>query len=355
MKKYESLTIRVGPKAYQEIEVNGLDIKKIKTIMGASGGPKWLVLSHLDKLIIDKILPRLEGPVHLISSSISSWRFVCYAQKDPLKAIKNFEYGYINQYLPKKYKKGFLNVRLREMFDELCPSEALEDVINHSLFRTNIITSSSSHILKSEFNPILLSGLLLAYLANAVSRNALGHFFSRAIFEDHRNPIKILEKRHFATERIDLSVDNLKDVVIASSSIPIFLVGVKDIQGAPKGSYRDGGLTDYHFDFSVDNHEGYVLYPHFFDFLKPSWFDRSLSWRRVNPHNHARTIMICPSEKFIDNLPGSKVPDRNDFSLMTNKQRVKVWNSVVSSCERLADDFNEIIEHQYLPRLMKPF
>ena len=74
----------------------------------------------------------------------------------------------------------------------------LEDVINHSLFRTNIITSSSRHILKSEFNPILLSGLLLAYLANAVSRNALGHFFSRAIFEDHRNPIKILEKRHFA-------------------------------------------------------------------------------------------------------------------------------------------------------------
>ena len=107
MKKYESLTIRVGPKAYQEIEVNGLDIKKIKTIMGASGGPKWLVLSHLDKLIIDKILPRLEGPVHLISSSISSWRFVCYAQKDPLKAIKNFEYGYINQYLPKNIKKDF--------------------------------------------------------------------------------------------------------------------------------------------------------------------------------------------------------------------------------------------------------
>ena len=35
MKKYESLTIRVGPKAYQEIEVNGLDIKKIKTIMEA--------------------------------------------------------------------------------------------------------------------------------------------------------------------------------------------------------------------------------------------------------------------------------------------------------------------------------
>ena len=31
MKKYESLTIRVGPKAYQEIQVNGLDIKKIKT------------------------------------------------------------------------------------------------------------------------------------------------------------------------------------------------------------------------------------------------------------------------------------------------------------------------------------
>ena len=40
-------------------ELNGLDIKKIKTIMVASGGPKWLVLSHLDKLIIDKDIAKV--------------------------------------------------------------------------------------------------------------------------------------------------------------------------------------------------------------------------------------------------------------------------------------------------------
>ena len=52
MKNIESLIIKVGSSAYKEIYNHGFDISKIRTILAASGGPKWLVLSHLDKLFL---------------------------------------------------------------------------------------------------------------------------------------------------------------------------------------------------------------------------------------------------------------------------------------------------------------
>ena len=73
------------------IRRHGFDISSVGTIAGASGGAKWLVLSQLDRAILGSVVPKLSGPVHLIGSSIGSWRFACYAQADPLAAIERFE------------------------------------------------------------------------------------------------------------------------------------------------------------------------------------------------------------------------------------------------------------------------
>ena len=69
------------------IQRDGFGIDQIGTIAGASGGAKWLVLSQLDRVVIDRILPGLTAPVHLVGSSIGTWRFACYAQQQPLEAI----------------------------------------------------------------------------------------------------------------------------------------------------------------------------------------------------------------------------------------------------------------------------
>ena len=63
---------------------NGFAAEQIGTIAGASGGAKWLVLSQLDRVIIDRIVPDLVGPVHLLGSSIGAWRFTCepWRQRD---------------------------------------------------------------------------------------------------------------------------------------------------------------------------------------------------------------------------------------------------------------------------------
>ena len=355
MKEIDSLTIRVGPSAYRDIREQGFDITKIKAILGASGGPKWLVLSHLDRFILYKIIPQIKHSIHLISSSIGVWRFICYAQKNPIKAIDDFERGYIEQSLPLKAGKKEISKHLRTMLDLICDASDIEAIINHPQLRASILTTKNNHILKSEYNPLLASGLLAAMLVNLFNRKALRYFFSRGLFFDSREAPFFITNNDFPLHQIPLTVENLKDAIIASSSIPIFLEGVSDIKGAPKGVYRDGGILDYHLDVMPVNKDHYALYPHFFDFLKPGWFDRSLFWRNLQINNLDRTVFICPSEKFIEKLPGAKIPDRSDFKNFSNSERIKRWKVVTEMSKVLADDFNEILERDKLADYMESF
>ena len=75
-----ALLFKAGPGALQDVRKRGFSAERIGTIAGASGGAKWLVLSQLDRVIIEQVLPRLAGAVHLVGSSIGAWRFDCYAQ-----------------------------------------------------------------------------------------------------------------------------------------------------------------------------------------------------------------------------------------------------------------------------------
>ena len=117
----------------------------------------------------------------------------------------------------------------------------------------------------------------------------------------------------FPIDRVGLSSANLADAILASGSIPLVLDGVRDITGAPPGTYRDGGVIDYHLDLPAAANGKLALFPHFFDWFKPGWFDKRLAWRQVSPANFSQTLVICPSAEFVASLPGGKVPDRTDF------------------------------------------
>jgi hypothetical protein len=135
------------------------------------------------------------------------------------------------------------------------------------------------------------------------------------------------------------------DAVIASGSIPLVLNGVRDIAGGPPGIYRDGGVIDYHLDLPLSEPDRLTLFPHFFDSMKPGWFDKRLPWRKMTPANVERTILMCPSPEFISSLPNAKVPDRTDFVTMTPPERVKVWRQVIDRCRYLADDLDDVLQH----------
>ena len=110
------------------------------------------------------------------------------------------------------------------------------------------------------------------------------------------------------------------------------MAGVRDIPNLP-GTWFDGGIVDYHFDFRFDTPEGLVLYPHFFDRITPGWFDKALRWRRPLARDLDRVVMVAPSDAFVASLPGARVPDRTDFESLGNDERIERWHAIDARCE----------------------
>jgi hypothetical protein len=351
-----ALKFKAGPGAYEDIRRRGFSEERIGTIAGASGGAKWLVLSQLDRVITERILPRLSGPVHLLGSSIGAWRFCCYAQSTPKDAIERFESAYLRQTYSERPNAAEISSKSREILLQLLGESGSQNIVNHPVFRTHIMTVRSRTLTASERRPILAGGLLAAAAANFVTRKSLGVFFRRSLFYDPRDLPPFYNASGFPLDRITLNENNLVDAVLASGAIPLVLQGVRDIDGAPKGIYRDGGVIDYHLDLPLSDPDRLTLFPHFFEQIIPGWFDKKLTWRRPNPRHTDRTILICPSAEFIHGLPNSKVPDRSDFATMSPELRRKVWQSAVAACEQLAEELNDVLDKDQLPsRLEKLF
>ncbi|RZV34789.1 MAG: patatin-like phospholipase family protein [Chromatiales bacterium] len=348
------MTFKAGAGALESVRKQGFDIASVGTLAGASGGAKWLVLSQLDRAILKTVVPKLNGPVHLIGSSIGSWRFACYGQADPVAAIERFEQAYLEQTYSTKPDIHEITAKSREILDWVLGDNGAEEILSNPVFRTHVMTVRSRHILASEQKVLLALGLLSAALLNAASRSTLGWFFERALFFDERDLPPFFDVSGFPLQRVALSARNLRDAIVATGAIPLVLSGVPDIVGAKPGVYRDGGVIDYHLDLPHSAHERLTLFPHFYGRIVPGWFDKRLKWRRPQPGNVDRTILVSPSDAFVAGLPNGKIPDRSDFVNYEPAERVRIWKQCVAACEALADEFAEVIEKDQLAARLEP-
>lgn len=345
---------KAGASAYATIKMHGFSEERIGTLVGASGGAKWLVLSHIDRVLLERVVPKVTRPVHLLGSSIGAWRFACYAQADPVAAIERFETAYLEQTYSDDPDTEEITQKSRDILDVVLGVSGAAEILAHPTLRTHVMTVRGRHLTASDSRPLLAAGLLLAMTANLVNRRALGAFFRRALFYDPRDLPPFYGVGGFPIDRIPLAEENLSDAIVASGSIPMVLSGVRDIHGAPAGTYRDGGVIDYHLDMPTAADTRITLFPHFFGWLKPGWFDRQLSWRSVDRANFDRTVLICPSDEFIAGLPEGKVPDRTDFVRLSTSKRIAVWRQVVDRCRQLADELNDVLEGDELPARLEP-
>ena len=352
--KSNSLTFRAGAGALRSVRDKGFDISSVGTIAGASGGAKWLVLSQLDRAILGNLVPKMTSPVHLIGSSIGSWRFACYAQENPIAAIERFERAYLEQTYSEKPDIHEITAKSREILALVLGESGVHEILSNPLFRTHVMAVRSRYLTAFENRSLLAAGLIVAATLNAISRKSLGLFFERALFFDRRDVPPFFDLAGFRIQRIELSAENLQDAVVATGSIPLVLTGVRDIQGAKRGVYRDGGVIDYHLDLPHSSRESLTLFPHFYDRIVPGWFDKKLRWRKPHPGNVDRTILISPSAEFVAKLPNAKIPDRSDFLNYTPGERVKAWRTCVAACTELADEFNEVIATGQLAARLQP-
>jgi hypothetical protein len=350
----QRLVFKAGAEAYDSIRRDGFAPERVGTLVGASGGAKWLVLSQLDRVIAGSLLPRLAGPVHLIGTSIGAWRFACYGQQDPVAAIDRFEMAYIGQRYTDKPDIHEITAKSREILRTVLGERGAGEILDHPVLRTHIIAVRARNLATFDTRPLLGAVLLAAASLNAVDRRLLGAFFERALFFDARDIPPFFELGGFPLQRIRVGVDNLEDAIVATGAIPMVLSGVRGIERAAPGVYRDGGIIDYHVDIPHSEPDRLALYPHFYGHIVPGWFDKRLTWRKPRAENIARTILVSPADEFVASLPGGKIPDRFDFRRYTPKDRVRIWKKVVKECAALADEFHEVIERGLLEDRLVP-
>lgn len=82
-----SLNMYAGPKALKHLQSNGLSPADIGVIPAAAGGPKGLILGHIDRFLFGEWLPRSTQPIDLMGASIRAWRMATACLDQPSQAI----------------------------------------------------------------------------------------------------------------------------------------------------------------------------------------------------------------------------------------------------------------------------
>lgn len=351
----KALQVHAGPRALQRLREHGLRACDVRAIPGAAGGPKGLVLSHLDQYIFGEWLQSAQHPVHLIGASIGAWRMATACLPDPKRSFMRLADDYIRQEYEHKNGKAPTPTHVSEVFGAKLTEHfsGLEaQMLGHPLFRLHVFTSRGRHVLKREGRSLSRLttplGYLGAFATNVVSRRAMGAWLERVIFSDPRDPLP-LQTHDYSTRTVTLDAQNLQPSILASCSIPFWLDAVHNIPGAPRGAYWDGGITDYHLHLNYASmRDGLVLYPHFQKTVIPGWLDKALKHRHRASAQLDNVVVMSPSPEWIASLPDGKLPDRSDFKRYVDDvpARVRSWTRAVAEAERLRDEFEALAAGQ---------
>lgn len=338
-----ALSICMGKAAAARIEKEGWSADHFSLLLGASGGPKWFVLGHLDRLLFGDFLQRSEKPLDILGSSIGSWRHACLAMQDPVRAIERLEQGYMNQRYNGRPTPQEVSEVSSAILAQVLGDEGATHLANHPRFRTHIVTARGRGPSAASSALPLATGMGAAAISNTVSRKLLHLHFQRVVFHSGNDPLQALDFFDFETQYCQLNDQNVAKSLHASGAIPFVLKGERNIPGAPLGQYWDGGIIDYHFDLNQYRGNGLVLYPHFSAKIIPGWFDKFLPWRASSLAGRENLVMLCPSESFTADLPMGKIPDRNDFTKFGEEERIAYWQICVERSRALAEEFSALL------------
>ena len=339
----KALHIYVGARARQHIASHGLSPQHVRVVPAAAGGPKGLILNHLDQQLFGEWLPQGGHAVHLVGASIGAWRMATAAMPQAEQAFKDLASGYIQQHFepepgrkmptPGKVSQGFIDT-LRGFF-----GTEVNAMLQHPQYQLHILTSRGKQVLHRGTPARTAMGFTGLALSNAVTRKAVGLFLERTVFSTSGESLPV-PLNDLPTGRVELTPTNFIPAMLASCSIPFMLNPVDDIPGAPRGSHWDGGIVDYpfHWHYSAMK-EGLVLYPHFQRQVVPGWLDKALKWRHNASPWLDNVIVLAPNPEWVATLPGGKLPDRKDFTRMNFADRTQAWTQAVAEAQRLREDW----------------
>lgn len=353
----DDLVIAAGRKAYAHIKQNGLSPDDIRLVIGASGAAKWLVLYGLDTAVFSSWFRNRRQPLGLWGTSIGAWKFAAAAQVDPARAFDALKQAYIHQYYSGRVTPARITRESDRIMAAFLHQTRVDEILDHPFLRIAIGTVRCRHLLASRHRGVQVLGIGAGALLNRISRNFQRLMLDRVVFHHPGFDPESVDFSDFPTRFVPLGTHNFHAALTASGAIPYVMEGVSDIPGAPRGMYRDGGVLDYHPAVSLSpGHSGLILYPHFYPYIIPGWFDKSNPRRRVSGPVTDRMILVAPSETFVSRLPFGRIPDRKDFIRFKGNDNVRVaaWEKAADMSRHLGDRFLDITRTGRIQDMVQP-
>ncbi len=352
----DDLHIRAGKRAYEIIRDGGFTMDRVRTYFAPAVGPRWLISSGFDLALIKYGVLGRSNLVWLIGASAGAWRLAALMQPEPEKSYRSLIEAYISASYSRKDKPATILRTLEGIINAYIEDDAIPFALTNNHFRLGIITARAKNLLASEVGWLQRLGLGLCFLLNAASRSNLYRFAERIVFYNGAKPPYFCFKPEFRGRYIALNQTNFKAAVTASGAIPLLVSGVRDIYGAPKGIYRDGGLIDYNISNNYTQKlDEITLFFHHQERIIPGWLDKRLKKRRPPEDSMDNVLMIYPSEPFISRLPGEKVPDRDDIVTFIDDPatRIKNWTQAVKLSAHFGVEFLECVESGKIRHLVE--
>jgi len=342
-----SIRIKAGRKAYELIHDGGFSLDRISTFFAPAAGPRWLVATGFDLTLLTAGLLGRKRPIHLVGSSSGAWRFAAWLQPEAEKSYRQLMEAYIRMSFRRGDSAQSILKQLIEVINAYLEDDALPFALASKQYRLAILTVRARHLMASETTWIQSSGLLLCFLMNALSRSRLDQFLERVVFFNGPTRPSFCFHQPFQGQFVPLNRTNFKQAVLASGAVPLAVAGIRDIYGAPRGVYRDGGLLDYHQaqDYAGRDDE-VTLFFHYQERIIPGWFDKRLKYRKTPADVLDHTLLVFPTDGFVERLPLGKIPDRTDFRTFIDdpKSRIRNWQEAVRHSEPLGEQFLELTE-----------
>ncbi|PLW84122.1 alpha/beta hydrolase [Kineobactrum sediminis] len=339
-----ALSVYLGRRAASLIADQGWHPDLFSLLLGASGGPKWLILGQLDRFLFGDFLQRSGSELSVLGSSIGAWRHACLAMPDPVAALDRFEQAYLQQQYSARPTATEISTASMAMLAQVLGEDGAAILAGHPRIRSHIVTARGRGPAGATRPGVLGATMGAAAIGNAVHRRCLNLGFQRVVFHSGDAAATRFNLSDFDTTYTALRRETVAPVLHASGAIPFVLKGERDIGGAPLGQYWDGGIIDYHFNLSQYAGHGLMLYPHFRDDIIPGWFDKFLPWRKAGIHGFDDLVLLCPSREFIAALPHGKIPDRSDFRRLPMADRVTYWQRCIDRSQALAEEFAALVD-----------
>lgn len=349
------LDVYAGKTARDTISKHGFTPELFSYFLGASGGPKWFTLAGLDRVLFPEWFAGVSHQINVIGSSAGAFRTICAVQDDPLSAINRLATSYsTTTYSSDKPTPREITEKAMDLLKVMVDDQGKQQVIANPRFKAHLIVAKCLGATRFESKFRQLSGLAMSAAVNTVGRKNLSRLYTRYVFSTPGSDFTINDPYHLPTQYHELTQGNIHSALLASGSIPVVIEGVSEIEGAPIGMYRDGGIIDYHFDLSFGPSKGLVLYPHFYNKPIPGWFDKGLKRRVPHRTSYDNVVMLVPSASFVANLPYGKIPDRKDFEVLDANTRIKYWQTVLSETDRLGEYFMKSVADSTIVDSIKP-